>query len=83
MRESRGRVPIRSLYRDPGRLCQALDVTGALDGWPLSTAPFIVLGRAEEADVVAGPRIGIIRGVDAAWRFCLAGSRFLSRPTHT
>ena len=80
MRERRGPVPDRDLCRGPGRLCQALAITGALDGRSLDEAPFTVLYRGAQADVVAGGRIGITRGADTPWRFGLAGSRFLSRP---
>ena len=37
MRERRGPVFDRDLCRGPGRLCQALAITGALDGRPLDT----------------------------------------------
>ena len=80
MRERRGQVPDRDLCRGPGRLCQALAITGALDGRPLDTAPFTVLDRVAQAEIVASGRIGITRGADTLWRFGLAGSRFLSRP---
>ncbi len=68
------------LCRGPGRLCQALAITGALDGQSLDTAPFTVLDRTAQAEVITGRRIGITRGADTPWRFGLAGSRFLSRP---
>jgi DNA-3-methyladenine glycosylase len=29
---------------------------------------------------VAGPRIGITKAIDRAWRYGLKGSRFLSKP---
>ena len=79
MRERRGVMPERDLCRGPGRLCQALAVTGALDGRRLDEPPLALLDRAEVPEVVAGRRIGISRGIDAPWRFGLAGSRFLSR----
>ena len=69
---------MRDLCRGPGRLCQALGVTGALDGRAMDAAPFAVEAGAAAA-VVASHRIGISRGVEAEWRFCLAGSRYLSR----
>ena len=80
MRDRRGRVLDRDLCRGPGRLCQALAITGALDGQSLDTAPFTVLDRRAQAEVITGRRIGITRGADTPWRFGLAGSRFLSRP---
>ena len=80
MRQRRGQVSDRDLCRGPGRLCQALAITGALDGRPLDTVPFAVLDRVAQAEVVTGGRIGITRAADTPWRFSLAGSRFLSRP---
>lgn len=80
MRERRGRMPDRDLCRGPGRLCQALAITGALDGQPLDTAPFAFLNRVAGVEIVTGGRIGITRGADTPWRFGLAGSRLLSRP---
>ncbi len=80
MRERRGQGADRDLCRGPGRLCQALGITGALDGRPLDSPPFTVLDRVAEVEIRAGGRIGITRGADTPWRFCLAGSRHLSRP---
>lgn len=80
MRERRGQVPNRDLCRGPGRLCQALAITGALDGQPLDTMPFTVLNCTAQVEVVTDRRIGITHGADTLWRFGLTGSRFLSRP---
>ena len=80
MRERRGVTDVRLLCGGPGRLCQALGITGALDGKPLDTEPFRILGRTGAAEVLIGRRIGITRGVETPWRFGLAGSMFLSRP---
>lgn len=67
------------LCAGPGRLGQALGITAALDGAPLDHAPFALL-RGVPASVVAGPRIGITRGTEKPWRFCLERSLYLSRP---
>src|SRR5439155_9978131 len=40
MREGRGLGPVRLLCAGPGRLCQALAVTGEHDGLPLDKPPF-------------------------------------------
>ena len=79
MRERRGLDDLHSLCSGPGKLCQALAVTRAQDGLALDAAPF-ALAPGEAAGVVEGPRIGISRAIDLAWRFGEAGSRFLSRP---
>ncbi|WP_018388361.1 DNA-3-methyladenine glycosylase [Ancylobacter sp. FA202] len=67
------------LCSGPGRLTQALALTGALDGAPLDRPPFEWREREGTPDIVAGPRIGITKAVDAPWRFGLRGSPFLSR----
>jgi DNA-3-methyladenine glycosylase len=79
MRARRGVEPERLLCAGPGRLCQALGVTGQLDGLPLDRAPFALRGAAGAVDVVAGPRVGITRATELPWRYGLAGSRFVSR----
>ncbi len=83
MRARRGPLAERLLCSGPGRLCQALGVTRDLDGAPLDSAPFRLDPRDAPVAVLAGPRIGITRGTATPWRFCLAGSRFLSRPAGT
>ena len=80
MRERRGTASLRDLCRGPGRLCQALAITGALDGRAIDAEPFTVLEWTDRPEIVAGRRIGITRGAGTAWRFGLAGSRWLSRP---
>ena len=80
MRKRRGMADLRRLCSGPGRLCQALNVTGALDGLPVDAPPFVFEGRSEPPRIVEGRRIGITRGVETPWRFCLSGSGFLSRP---
>ena len=79
MRARRGLADPRALCSGPGKLCQALAVTRAHDGLALDRAPF-ALAPGAAAGVAAGPRIGISRAADLAWRFGEAGSRFLSRP---
>lgn len=80
MAARRGTDAPRLLCAGPGRLCQALGVTDALDGAPVAQAPFRFAPRTEPAEVVADRRIGITRGAETPWRFLLAGSRFVSRP---
>lgn len=80
MRERRGTDDARLLCAGPGRLCQALGVTRALDGLPLDAPPFRLLASPAPPTVLRGPRIGLTKAADVPWRFGLAGSRFLSRP---
>jgi DNA-3-methyladenine glycosylase len=67
------------LCSGPGKLCQALGVTRALNGRPLSGFPFELLPGPAGLEVVAGPRIGISKAMEVPWRFGLAGSRYVSR----
>jgi DNA-3-methyladenine glycosylase len=79
MRERRGLDDLRLLCAGPGRLCQALGITGEHDGLPLDEPPVELLARETEPDIVVGPRIGITQAADRPWRYGLAGSPFLSR----
>lgn len=80
MRARRGAVDDRLLCAGPGRLCQALGIDGRFDGLPLDQPPFTIGLREAEPTITAGPRIGISVAVELPRRFCLDGSRFLSRP---
>jgi DNA-3-methyladenine glycosylase len=84
MRRRRGEhIADRDLCRGPGRLCQALDVTLALDGADL-TAPGAALWVCEPASpqfqvaVATSPRIGISRAADWPWRYYVPGNRYVS-----
>ena len=80
MRTRRGVEDERLLCAGPGRLCQALGVTRALDGRPLYEPPFAMAARVADVGLLAGPRIGVTRGAELPWRYTLAGSRYVSRP---
>lgn len=80
MRRRRGLDDERLLCAGPGRLCEALAITGGHDGLPLDRAPFQLRGRTADPEIAAGPRIGITRAADLPWRYGLKGSRFLSKP---
>lgn len=80
MTARRGTGESRLLCAGPGRLCQALGITGAMNDVPLDEPPFALVPAKVEPVLLVGPRVGISRAVDEPWRFGLAGSRFLSRP---
>jgi DNA-3-methyladenine glycosylase len=80
MCERRGTRDHWLLCSGPGKLCQALGVTRALNGRSLAAAPFELAPAPGGIEVVTGPRIGISKAVDVAWRFGLAGSRWVSKP---
>jgi DNA-3-methyladenine glycosylase len=79
MRERRGVVDVRLLCSGPGRVGQALGITGAHDGLRLDRPPFDLRPSPAAADVLTGVRIGISKAQDLPWRFGLSGSRFVSR----
>jgi DNA-3-methyladenine glycosylase len=80
MRQRRGVDAVEELCSGPGKLTQALGIGLDLNGVPLEQGPIAVLERKQRLDVVTGPRIGITRAVELPWRFCAAGSTFVSRP---
>lgn len=82
MMSRRGTDNPRRLCSGPGRLCQALGVTGEHNGRRMDQPPFD-LTPGPAAAVVAGPRIGITKAVEAPWRFGERGSRYLSKPFPT
>jgi DNA-3-methyladenine glycosylase len=78
MRARRGIEDVRLLCSGPGRVGQALAISHDMSGSRLDRAPFKVLARDRDHEVVAGPRIGISKAMEVHWRFGLAGSPFLS-----
>jgi DNA-3-methyladenine glycosylase len=66
----------RNVADGPGKLCQALGVTGEVSGMFLGEGPISIelTDRASGPSVVATPRIGISRAVDRRWRFVLSDS---------
>lgn len=83
MRLRRGDRPLRDLCSGPGKICEALGIGLDLTRSEFTEPPFAITGRppgAPEPQIVAGPRIGITKGADLPWRYCDAGSRFLSKP---
>lgn len=63
----------RDIGSGPGKLSQAMGISGELDGADLVTADRGVVivsdGLAPPAEPVVGPRIGISRAVDFPWRW--------------
>src|SRR5262249_8877249 len=80
MRRRRRNMDERLLCSGPGRLCEALGVSGKHNGLALDAAPFALQPAAGKPAVVVGPPIGITKAVEKPWRYGLKGSRFVSRP---
>jgi DNA-3-methyladenine glycosylase len=70
----------RHLCAGPARLCEALGVTGSLNGVSLQRGTLrIVRNPARRAAIARGPRIGITRATDWPLRFFFRDSPWLSR----
>jgi DNA-3-methyladenine glycosylase len=83
MRERRGVEPLRKLCSGPGNLTQALGISLADNGADLARGPIVISARTSawrSVEISADRRIGITKAVELPWRFCVTGSRFLSRP---
>jgi DNA-3-methyladenine glycosylase len=83
MRARRGLEAERMLCSGPGKLTQALDIELPHNQSDLIAGPIVISGRPPEwrdVEIVADRRIGITRAAELPWRFCAAGSRYLSRP---
>ena len=79
MRARRGVEQLERLCSGPGKLAQALAVGPQLDGVAIGAGFTLERVRAPRL-VSSGPRIGISRAQEKPWRFCEAGSSFVSRP---
>lgn len=82
MRRRRGGRDDRLLASGPSRLCEALGVTGDLDGEAMTRSPF-GLKPGPAGPLMVGPRIGITKAADLPRRWGEAGSPWLSRPFAT
>jgi DNA-3-methyladenine glycosylase len=85
MAERRGQAAsrLRALCSGPGKLTEALGIALSDNGCDLARGPVVISGRTgrfSDPVVQRDRRIGITKAVELPWRFCLAGSRFLSVP---
>jgi DNA-3-methyladenine glycosylase len=74
---------LRALCSGPGKLTQALGITLADNGCDLARGPVVISRRPRawsDPVVQRDLRIGITKAVELPWRFCAAGSRYLSVP---
>jgi DNA-3-methyladenine glycosylase len=80
-RSRRGSSSERDLARGPGRLCQALGLSGASTGVDVcdpSSALRLLARTRVPGLVMSGPRVGISRAAEVPWRFWIDGDRFVS-----
>ncbi len=70
MQSLRGRN--KQIADGPGKLCQALKISKALNGKSLmQEGELCVLGNdvIDQSKIIATPRIGIKKGIEKQWRF--------------
>ncbi|MCY3018711.1 MAG: DNA-3-methyladenine glycosylase [Planctomycetota bacterium] len=90
MEKRRHTRALHNLCSGPGKLVQAMGMSGELNGCPLYRGPltihapdsFGLESTVQEAEIIATPRIGITKAADLPLRFCLKGNQFASRRTH-
>jgi DNA-3-methyladenine glycosylase len=78
-----GKPPVKNahLCRGPGNLTLAMGIDRSLDSTPLFAPPLTIEDRGVAIGAVSwGPRIGITKGVEHAWRGCVTGHASVSRP---
>jgi DNA-3-methyladenine glycosylase len=80
MKRRRKTDQIKNLCSGPGKLCEALGITDALNAESLLERPFALQARETKVDICIGPRIGITKACDLMRRFGQEGSLYISRP---
>jgi DNA-3-methyladenine glycosylase len=73
----------RELCSGPGKLTQALAIGLEHNDGDLRSGPVVMRARSprwEHPELVVAKRVGITKGTELEWRFCVAGSPYVSRP---
>ncbi len=81
MRERRGVNEARKLTSGPGKLTQAMDITGEYHGVDLINQDRlrIVEGGSEKFEIGKSHRVGVTEDLKEELRFFIIGSRFVSK----
>lgn len=80
MQKARRQLELRNLCSGPGKLAQALGITGDHHGMDLCAGPeFAFHAREEKIVVQNSPRIGISRAIEFPWRFYAETNQHVSR----
>jgi DNA-3-methyladenine glycosylase len=81
MRERRRVAHDRDLTNGPGKLCEALGITGALNGLPLQNGPIEILRGETVPDerVQVTPRIGITKSAEWPLRWLVRDNPYVSK----
>lgn len=73
----------RDLCSGPAKLCQALSISGAMDGVDLTeeTSPIVIVddGGGVVSEPVQTTRIGLSKSVELPWRWAVPGNPHVSR----
>lgn len=85
MHERRSVARVRDLTSGPAKLCEALAIDRAFDGWDLTHGQQLFISAAESIDISPqqigrSSRIGITTGSDLELRFYLRHNEFVSGP---
>jgi DNA-3-methyladenine glycosylase len=78
MQQRRGQTNLHSLCSGPGKLTQALGITGTDHGVDLCGGRVGFKARRDRVEVITDVRIGINRSVHLPWRFVRKDCRFVS-----
>lgn len=79
MRARRGDLDVRALCSGPGKLTQALGISGADDGLVVVAPLFLLEPPRNPVDFVATPRVGITKADELPWRYVVKGTQWASR----
>jgi len=79
MRGRRGDLEEPALCSGPGKLTQALGISGADDGLAIVAPPFALEPPRDLVDVVSTQRIGITKAAELPWRYLIRGTSWASR----
>jgi DNA-3-methyladenine glycosylase len=87
MQKRRGLKALRLLCSGPGRLTQALAITGEYNGYPLDSDPLEIwsqdslsgMGVTPVKEIVQTTRIGLSSAADLPFRFYLKGNPHISK----
>lgn len=80
----KGEADDKNLTNGPGKLCQAMAITGVYNAQPFS-GPRLYLTETPDSlklppfEIVETTRIGITRGVDLPWRYYVKANKFVSK----
>ncbi len=74
-----------TLTNGPGKLTQALNITGAQNGVDLTTAGELFIAAypsAGQFKIATSTRVGVKQGYAKPWRFYIEGNSFVSNPSY-